>query len=591
MLASIGMGLVFVPLTLIATSGVPVDDAGLASGLFNTSQQIGGALGLALLSTFAANKTADVLASSGGKPTDGGDRAGARRRLPHRLDRVRGIPRRRRRAAVRPASPRRRARRRARRGRAGRHRRRRAARVGCRREDRTVPDRAVLRRSRVHGAVHALVERRRVGQRPPTCSRSSRMPRSGSWRSGSATPSRSAAPELRAAIAPIYETVSPDDVVVVAAAEEGHLRRLPRAPRAGRPRGRRDPLLRVGAPGRALCRGDGDRVAALGERRLGARPRRPPDARCGRTRSSSTSTARTTRRECRCRGRCSTRVVELCAERGAWLFSDEVYRELEHDPADRLPAACDLYERALSLGSMSKTYGLPGAAARLARLPRRATRCSASSTSSTTRPSARAHRASSSARSRSGIATCSPTATAASCSRTCRCSTRSSSGTRDVLSWVRPTAGPIGFPRLHGADDATAFCEQLVAAEGVLLLPGAVYDEPGHVRVGFGRSCHARGAGAARALHRHTFLTLLKQRRNPDARFPNNLPIHLGADNTTPSRRGAAMGDGQRLTTWIEWYRFAREALELGHAEASSYATARYVEEQNRTQTREWRAA
>lgn len=69
MLASIGMGLTFVPVTLIATSGVPVDDAGLASGLFNTSQQVGGALGLALLSTFAANKTADVLASAGGTPT------------------------------------------------------------------------------------------------------------------------------------------------------------------------------------------------------------------------------------------------------------------------------------------------------------------------------------------------------------------------------------------------------------------------------------------------------------------------------------------------------------------------------------------
>ena len=56
LLTSIGMGLVFVPITLIATSGVPVDDAGLASGLFNTAQQIGGALGLALLSTLATNR-------------------------------------------------------------------------------------------------------------------------------------------------------------------------------------------------------------------------------------------------------------------------------------------------------------------------------------------------------------------------------------------------------------------------------------------------------------------------------------------------------------------------------------------------------
>jgi EmrB/QacA subfamily drug resistance transporter len=70
MLASIGLGLTFVPVTLIATSGMPVNDAGLASGLFNTSQQIGGALGLALLSTFAANKTADVLATAGEKPTE-----------------------------------------------------------------------------------------------------------------------------------------------------------------------------------------------------------------------------------------------------------------------------------------------------------------------------------------------------------------------------------------------------------------------------------------------------------------------------------------------------------------------------------------
>jgi EmrB/QacA subfamily drug resistance transporter len=58
LLTSLGMGAVFMPLTLIATTGLDDSDQGLASGLFNTSQQIGGALGLAILSTLAANKTA-----------------------------------------------------------------------------------------------------------------------------------------------------------------------------------------------------------------------------------------------------------------------------------------------------------------------------------------------------------------------------------------------------------------------------------------------------------------------------------------------------------------------------------------------------
>ena len=57
LLASLGMGAVFMPLTLIATTGLADADQGLASGLFNTSQQIGGALGLAILSTIAASRT------------------------------------------------------------------------------------------------------------------------------------------------------------------------------------------------------------------------------------------------------------------------------------------------------------------------------------------------------------------------------------------------------------------------------------------------------------------------------------------------------------------------------------------------------
>ena len=63
-LSSLGMGAVFMPLTLIATTGLENADQGLASGLFNTSQQVGGALGLAVLSTLAASRTS----AAGGSP-------------------------------------------------------------------------------------------------------------------------------------------------------------------------------------------------------------------------------------------------------------------------------------------------------------------------------------------------------------------------------------------------------------------------------------------------------------------------------------------------------------------------------------------
>jgi EmrB/QacA subfamily drug resistance transporter len=63
---AIGMGATFVPLTLVATTNVEPDDAGLASGIFNTSQQIGGALGLAVLSTLATERTANAIAEGAG---------------------------------------------------------------------------------------------------------------------------------------------------------------------------------------------------------------------------------------------------------------------------------------------------------------------------------------------------------------------------------------------------------------------------------------------------------------------------------------------------------------------------------------------
>lgn len=58
---SVGTGLTFVPVTLIATTNIGSEDADPASGLFNTAQQICGARGLAVLSTIASSRTSSVL--------------------------------------------------------------------------------------------------------------------------------------------------------------------------------------------------------------------------------------------------------------------------------------------------------------------------------------------------------------------------------------------------------------------------------------------------------------------------------------------------------------------------------------------------
>ncbi|MEA2223831.1 MAG: hypothetical protein QOH83_2207 [Solirubrobacteraceae bacterium] len=67
-IAAVGLGFAFVPVTIAAVNGVSADESGLASGLINTSQQIGGALGLAILGTIASSKTDDLITAAHGAP-------------------------------------------------------------------------------------------------------------------------------------------------------------------------------------------------------------------------------------------------------------------------------------------------------------------------------------------------------------------------------------------------------------------------------------------------------------------------------------------------------------------------------------------
>ena len=181
------------------------------------------------------------------------------------------------------------------------------------------------------------------------------------------------------------------------------------------------------------------------------------------------------------------RLVELARERSLILLSDEVYRGLEHDPADRLPAACDLYERAISLNTVSKAYGLPGLrigwlASRDPALIERIRELKLYTTICSSAPSellvalALRHGDALVERSRRLVVSNLPLLDAFLDRRS------------DLLEWVRPRAGPIGFPRVAGSFDVQAWCEETAVEADVLLLPGAVYEEPRHVRFGFGRA-------------------------------------------------------------------------------------------------------
>ncbi|PKN47483.1 MAG: aminotransferase, partial [Deltaproteobacteria bacterium HGW-Deltaproteobacteria-17] len=181
-------------------------------------------------------------------------------------------------------------------------------------------------------------------------------------------------------------------------------------------------------------------------------------------------------------------LVGLSRRHGFRLFCDEVYRGLEQDPADRLPAAADLDERAVSLGVMSKSLGLaglrigwiasrdPALLAELARFKDYTTICNAAPSEFLATLALR-HADAILARNlgivRDNLARLDAFF----------------ADHADRFAWTRPVAGPIAFPRLRGGPDADAFCADLVDRAGVMLLPGSLYgpEYADSFRLGFGR--------------------------------------------------------------------------------------------------------
>jgi aspartate/methionine/tyrosine aminotransferase len=185
-------------------------------------------------------------------------------------------------------------------------------------------------------------------------------------------------------------------------------------------------------------------------------------------------------------------LIDLCANRGIYLFSDEVYRGIERDAAKRLPQAADRYERALSLNVVSKAYGLPGIRVgwiasrdravldRMLKMKHYLSICNAAPSEILATIALKA---------RERILSRNRDLTAENLQKLAAFFARHT----DRFEWYEPDGGCVAYPRYTGSEGVESFCARLVNDAGVLLLPGSMYRSDlmrtpqDRFRIGYGR--------------------------------------------------------------------------------------------------------
>ena len=186
-------------------------------------------------------------------------------------------------------------------------------------------------------------------------------------------------------------------------------------------------------------------------------------------------------------------LVDLCREHGIYLFSDEVFRGVEIDPADRLPQIADIYEKGLSLNVMSKAFGLPGLrigwlasqdAAVLQQIERYKHYLSICNSGPSERLALIALKNRDQILDRNRVLL----------KQNLLELDKLFADYSQLLKWNRPKGSCVAFPAFIGPGGVEDFCKGLIEDSGVLLLPSSLYRSElmqapvDNFRIGFGRA-------------------------------------------------------------------------------------------------------